>query len=314
MNGMIMDIKKTISTDNPVTSQDRLIYIAKSFAKNSTGFSIIKSTTFGIIFVYIIVIIIPAILIGVSSLGIVFLILHVLLIIAFYHMFIDVLLYNSIYSSIKYSEKILNHDGKYSINTIMNFENSLNDFRSRLKKNLKRNNSPLSTHDYMCEDTFQNMDVFFDVVLQKISNDRIDKSGKTRTDVSDAYIKQFKDSEILGLNKYDWDVRIIDFNAIFIFLVAFNELFINRPKPVSTKIISIRYFFENWNEILNLSLKEMYKKSEERINKFYSKKHERNEERLKSLTKISENLVASLITVLLSIVAGIILYYFTLNK
>lgn len=228
----------------------------------------------------------------------------------------DFLLYNSAYKSIKYNRKILSKINYYknaAPYTISNFTYSFSNFRNKLKKHIGRANIPLTTCDYMTDSTFKEIDIFFDVVIQTISK----RSGyfldttPEYAEIESEFIKT-SPSDIRNFLKKN-DLLAVNHKLIKVFLNSFTDKFIERTKPVSTKLISVKQFFEEWNRIIACLEPDAYEKSEEKISKFYDKKYERYEERLKSITTISENIVASLITVLLSILAGAIIYYYTLQ-
>lgn len=221
----------------------------------------------------------------------------------------DIMFYCSIYKSLKYSKKILDSKNGVNTGTLENFDSSFNNVRRKLKIHIGRVNTPLVTHDHMVESTFKNIDVFFDVVIKMISKKRgyllEDPTGSADVEEpricnTTIYVEHF-----LNQNK----IGNIDYKLVTVFLDSFKDKFLYSAKPMSTKIISVNEFFEEWNEVLSAFEPYMVEKHEEKINHFYDMKSKRYESIIATIGRILESMFGFLLAFILSIIAGVIVYY-----
>jgi hypothetical protein len=92
-------------------------------------------------------------------------------------------------------------------------------------------------------------------------------------------------------------------------LNSFYDTFFERPNPLSTKAITIKYYFENWNRLLYNYQPDLFDESREKISKFYDEKYLKYESLTSVLYRISENFFAAFLAIIFSIIASIIVYY-----
>jgi hypothetical protein len=306
--------KKKSDTSNPVTSQYRVIFILKALLINqiSSYSFLVKPLTISSTFIILIGVIIPTL----SFYNIPFILFGIIPIFLLSFMYVnniihDILFYNSFYKSVKYNEYILSYAGTPYLEGLVllateNFDDYFNKFRKRLKNHISKVNSPLLSKDYIEDSTFKSIDIFFDVVIQHFSQIRVYTHAlhedwmEYRHDIKLATIEEIiADNEIDGIN----------YNTTMCFLCSFNDTFIESPKPLSTKIVAIREFFALWNQTLFHYKADLFEESKEKINEFYDKKYQKYESLISTIYRISENLFAALMSIIISIVAGIILYY-----
>ena len=292
---------------------EKPIFIAKSLLYNIIDFDSILCTSLMLLTFLILIISGIAIYYDIESLKTIYdvpLFVYALIPFCFvpYFLFIEVLrdlsLYNSIYKSLKYSQKIVDNENRGSINLFDNFDKSFNKIRIKLKRHVSRVNTPLITHDYMIESTFKSIDIFFDVFVEVLSKRRGFIFEATPEDLE----KEKEDLEGLPneVKNYlqEHELLSIDYKFINVFLTSFKEKFLFEVKPTYTKIIPIKQFFEDWNHIINCLEPDVYENSEEKVNEFYDNRYKKYGIAVNNIVKIAQYFIGALLAITFSVIAN----------
>ncbi len=267
-----------------------------------------------ILIIYIPIVIFYSKLYNISLIGqLVLYIIGGLLICFYYYLLRDIQFYSTFYDTQKNISKLLI---KPNFAALENFEINYYKLRSLLKKRLGLFTRNMLTYDYKMTNIMKNIDIFFDASIEILLYKEIMTIPYTPHEeylnylIKSSYNEEPEpeQEEIQMVDITDqayWEIEYINYEAIAIFLGSFRKNFINSYRPRAINIYAIDEFFNKWNLVLEGKEKEIFDKTKNNVDEYYSniekRKMRTNDLIIRFLEMLFTNIIAFAIVILISL-------------